>query len=59
MYNHYTYHGVTAREMPNGMIKVQSRSGNYVALTASTSFAVTRFVAAVKENQMVSDKDVT
>ena len=57
MYNHYTYKGVTAREMPNGMIQVQSRSGNYVALTASTSLAVTRFVAAVKETTVSEERE--
>ena len=58
MFNHYTYHGVAAREMPNGMINVQSRSGNYVALTTSVAHAVAKFVAAVQETT-VSDKDVT
>ena len=56
MYNHYTYKGVTAWEMPNGMIQVQSRSGNYVALTPSVAYAVTKFVAAVKETT-VSEQD--
>lgn len=47
MYNEYQYHGVTAREMPNGIISVNLASGNYVTLTTSIAYAAMKFVEAV------------
>jgi hypothetical protein len=46
----YVYHGVSAKERPDGYVHVKNRGGNYVAITPRIEYAVAKFIEAVKES---------